>query len=71
MSHGIFLKALINSLNTKIFSGIEARKNLYNFYLNIYLETHNGKQTVVIQEVLYCSKTKWQFLNLEILSLAF
>ena len=68
---GLFFKAMINSLNSKIFSGIEACKILHNFNLDIYLETHNGKQTIVIQKVLNGNKTKWQFLNLEILNLAF
>lgn len=68
---GLFLKAMINSLNSKIFSGIEACKILHNFNLDIYLESHSGKQTIVIQNVRYGNKTKWQFLNLEILNLAF
>lgn len=55
----------------KIFSGIEACKILHNFNLDIYLESHSGKQTIVIQKVLYGNKTKWQFLNLRILNLAF
>lgn len=49
---GLFLKAMINSLNSKIFSGIEACKILHNFNLDIYLESHSGKQTIVIQKVL-------------------
>lgn len=71
ISHGVFLKAMINSLNSKIFSGIEACKILHNFNLDSYLETQNGKQTIVIQKILYGNKTKWQFLSLEILNLAF